>query len=132
MKTIAKMMCVAVALVVSCGCAMGSGVKTRLTETVLDEDGNPVTMEYEAKSKAGLLGELDLSVHTLDYAWSNADDGVNRIQVGQSSEGISNAGQVAVVDMVAGLGASIGSMIAGVITDLIASGLLIPAVPADP
>lgn len=115
-----------------CGGCLTSKVSTRMTETVLNDEGRPVVMEYEAKSKAGPLGELDLSVHTMDYVWSNTDEGENRIKIGQESEGISNAGQAAILDMMTAMGASIGSIVSSIISDLIDSGIFVTSLPADP
>jgi len=73
-----------------CGGCTTSAVNTVFSETITDTDGVITSTEYSARSKAGLMGELDTSSHDFRYSYGGEE---NIISAGQSSAGIDNSNQ---------------------------------------
>lgn len=70
------------------GCnSLGGTVSTEFRETVTDPQGQPITTEYRAVSKAGMFGELSEANQNWRYRF-----GDNEITTGQAAQGLDNAG----------------------------------------
>ncbi len=85
---------IAIGLVIAAsGCAFNGSVRSHFQEEI--QDGATVNRYvYDAVSKAGLAGQIDTSIHRLDYAWG---DTANHLAIGQDAHAIDNTRQSEIV-----------------------------------
>lgn len=79
-----------------------SRVTTHFEETVTDAEGTSTTL-FKADSR----GEVDASLHKLDYRWGGEE---NQIIVGQDAAGVTSPAQQAFVNGLASLIANVPGM----------------------
>ena len=74
------------------GCSLQ---KTMFSETVVGEDGNPVTTKYTNLLLVPPMGKMADGAGKLSYNWGGEE---NKIAVGQEATKIDNTGQAAVLN----------------------------------